>query len=54
MPSQNRDFESRTMRYADVKDIMEEAKPMILEKAQQSASRTGFLPLHGYRKLRPA
>ena len=30
----NRDFEGRTMRYADVKDLMEEAIPGILDKAQ--------------------
>ncbi len=32
---QNRTFEGRTMRYADVKDFMEEARPMILAKAQE-------------------
>jgi thymidylate synthase len=31
---QKRSFEERTMRYADVKDIMEEARPAILEKAK--------------------
>lgn len=31
---ESRDFAGRTMRYADVKDFMEEARPMILEKAQ--------------------
>ncbi len=30
----SRDFDGRTMRYADVKDFMEEARPMILEKAK--------------------
>ena len=29
-----RNFEQRTLHYADVKDMMEEAKPMILEKAR--------------------
>jgi thymidylate synthase len=29
-----RDFGQRTLRYADVKDMMEEARPMILEKAR--------------------
>ena len=29
-----RTFEQRTLHYADVKDMMEEAKPMILEKAR--------------------
>jgi thymidylate synthase len=29
-----RSFEQRTLRYADVRDMMEEARPMILEKAQ--------------------
>jgi thymidylate synthase len=32
---ENRSFEERTMRYADVKDIMEEARPRILEKVRQ-------------------
>jgi thymidylate synthase len=31
---QKRQFEQRTMRYEDVRDMMEEAKPMILEKAR--------------------
>lgn len=31
---QKRTFEQRTLRYADVKDMMEEARPMILEKAR--------------------
>jgi thymidylate synthase len=31
---QKREFEQRTMRYEDVRDMMEEAKPMILEKAK--------------------
>jgi thymidylate synthase len=32
---QNRTFEGRTMRYDDVKDFMEEARPIILAKAQE-------------------
>ena len=31
---QKRTFEQRTLRYADVREMMEEARPMILEKAQ--------------------
>jgi thymidylate synthase len=31
---QKRTFEQRTLRYADVRDMMEEARPMILEKAR--------------------
>ena len=31
---QKRSFEQRTLRYADVREMMEEARPMILEKAQ--------------------
>jgi thymidylate synthase len=31
---QKRTFEQRTMRYADVRDLMEEARPAILEKAR--------------------
>lgn len=31
---QKREFEQRTMRYEDVKDMMEEARPMLLEKAK--------------------
>jgi thymidylate synthase len=31
---QKRTFEQRAMRYADVRDMMEEARPMILEKAR--------------------
>jgi thymidylate synthase len=31
---QKREFEQRTLRYEDVRDMMEEAKPMILEKAR--------------------
>ncbi|NOX53145.1 MAG: hypothetical protein GXP27_01630, partial [Planctomycetes bacterium] len=31
---ENRTFEQRTMRYEDVRDLMEEARPMILEKAK--------------------
>jgi thymidylate synthase len=34
---QKRSFEQRTLRYADVRDMMEEARPMILEKAAQMA-----------------
>ena len=30
---EKRSFEQRTMRYEDVRDIMEDARPMILEKA---------------------
>jgi thymidylate synthase len=32
---EKRTFENRTMRYEDVKDIMEEARPSILEKARK-------------------
>ncbi|MBN2217297.1 MAG: hypothetical protein JW719_07960 [Pirellulales bacterium] len=32
---ERRTFEQRTIRYEDVRDIMEEARPAILEKAQQ-------------------
>jgi thymidylate synthase len=32
---QNRSFEQRTMRYEDVRDIMEAARPAILEKARK-------------------
>ena len=31
---QKRSFEQRTLRYADVRDMMEEARPVILEKAR--------------------
>ena len=31
---QKRSFEQRTLRYEDVREMMEEARPMILEKAQ--------------------
>jgi hypothetical protein len=31
---QERSFEQRTLRYEDVREMMEEARPMILEKAQ--------------------
>jgi len=31
---QKRTFEQRTLRYEDVREMMEEAKPMILEKAR--------------------
>ena len=34
---ENRDFEGRTMRYADIRDIMEEARPAILAKVRQSS-----------------
>ena len=34
---ENRDFAGRTMRYADVKDLMEEARPVILEKVRQGS-----------------
>ena len=34
---QRRSFEQRTMRFADVRDLMEEARPAILEKAQKMA-----------------
>ncbi len=32
---EKRTFEQRTMRYEDVKDIMDEARPVILEKARK-------------------
>ena len=32
---ENRTFEQRTMRYEDVRDLMEEARPLILEKAKK-------------------
>lgn len=32
---QKRSFEQRTLRYADVRDMMEEARPLILEKVQR-------------------
>jgi thymidylate synthase len=35
---QKRTFEQRTMRYADVRDMMEEAQPAILEKARTMGS----------------
>ncbi len=35
---QKRSFEQRTMKYADVRDMMEEAKPTILEKAAAMAN----------------
>ena len=31
---QKRSFEQRTMRYEDVREMMDEARPLILEKAQ--------------------
>jgi thymidylate synthase len=34
---ENRDFEGRTMRYADVHDFMEEARPAILAKVRESS-----------------
>ncbi len=36
---QKRTFEQRTMRYADVRDMMEESRPMILEKAATMGGR---------------
>ncbi len=35
---QKRSFEQRTMNYADLRDMMEEARPMILEKAATMAT----------------
>lgn len=32
---QKRSFEQRTLRYADVRDMMEEARPLIIEKVQR-------------------
>ncbi len=32
---EKRTFEQRTLRYADVRDMMEEARPMLLEKARE-------------------
>jgi hypothetical protein len=32
---EKRSFEQRTLRYADVQDMMEEARPMLLEKARE-------------------
>ncbi len=37
---QNRSFEQRTMRYEDVRQIMEDARPAILEKARKMGRRT--------------
>ncbi len=34
---ERRNFEQRTMRYADLREIMEEARPAILEKARRMA-----------------
>jgi thymidylate synthase len=34
---QNRDFEGRTMRYADVRDLMEQARPLILAKVRDNS-----------------
>ncbi|MHB0959938.1 MAG: thymidylate synthase [Pirellulaceae bacterium] len=34
---EKRDFEGRTMRYAEVRDLMEEARPSILEKVRQGS-----------------
>ena len=34
---EKRSFDQRTMRYADVREIMEEARPKILEKARKMA-----------------
>jgi thymidylate synthase len=36
---QKRSFEQRTLHYADVRDMMEEARPMLLEKAQTMGAR---------------
>ena len=36
---EKRSFEQRTMRYEDVSDMMEEARPMILEKARKMGRR---------------
>ncbi len=35
---EKRDFEGRTMRYADVKDLMDEARAVIMQKVQASSS----------------
>jgi hypothetical protein len=32
---QKRTFEQRTLRYEDVREMMEEARPLILQKAQE-------------------
>jgi len=37
---EKRTFDQRTMRYEDVRDIMEEARPAILEKAEKMRRRT--------------
>lgn len=34
---ENRDFEGRSMRYADVRDLMEETRPMILAKVRRNS-----------------
>ncbi len=34
---ETRDFAGRTMRYADVQDLMEEARPLILEKVRKNS-----------------
>ena len=34
---ENRDFEGRTMRYTDIRDFMEEARPMILAKVHANS-----------------
>ncbi len=34
---ENRDFAGRTMRYADIRDIMEEARPAILDKVRENS-----------------
>jgi len=34
---ENREFAGRTVRYADVQDLMEEAKPLILAKVRQGS-----------------
>lgn len=35
----NRTFEERTYRYEDIKDIMEEARPMIMQKVEEMSKR---------------
>jgi len=35
---QRRSFEQRTMRYADLREMMEQARPAILEKARRMGS----------------
>ena len=38
---EKRTFEQRTMTYSDVKDMMDEAKPMILQKAHDMGKGNG-------------